>query len=91
MNGQTPLQRLDDAIHEFFTAIGDEGTLNGWVLSYQASFINDEGSDIEPIQWDAGYTISPGLSPFAALGLAEHVSTVIRDVYLGIHSAGDDE
>lgn len=91
MTDQTPLQKLDDAIHDFFTAIGDEGTLNGWVLSYQASLVEDNGPDIDPIAWDAGYSIAPGLSPFAALGLAEHLSTVIRDVYLGVHNSEDDE
>lgn len=90
IDDRTPLQRLDDAIHDFSLAVGDEGTLAGWVLVYQAQMLADEGPDIDPVQWDAGYSLAPGMSPFAAIGLVDHIRTVIRDAYATAHEEDDD-
>lgn len=86
---RTPVQRLDDAVHEFSASVGDEGTIAGWALVYQAQMLTDEGPEIDPVQWDAGYSIAPGMSPFAVVGLLEHLRGVIADAYRIAHE--DDQ
>lgn len=80
-DARTPLQRLDDAVHEFSASVGDEGTIAGWALVYQAQMLTDEGPEIDPVQWAAGYSIAPGMSPFAVVGLLDHLRGVISDAY----------
>jgi hypothetical protein len=94
MTEPTPLQRLDDAVHAYTAATdpdGNNAALGGWVLAFQTSYIEDNGPSFEPITWAGNYAVSPGLSPFAAAGLATHVNNVIHRIYTEAQLEGPDE
>lgn len=80
---RTPLQLLEDAVHDFITVqIDGRGAPAGWVLAYQMSYVTDNGPDITPLVWDVGYAASPGVSPFTAMGLTDYTRARIRQAYL---------
>lgn len=74
MNDATPMDRLDETIREFAASVGDgAGTVAGWVLAWQEQRLIDEPG-IDPVQWRGGYSVSPGMSPYAAVGLAAYLT-----------------
>lgn len=92
MTDATPLQRLDDAIHEFAQALGNEGTVSGWVLAYESTRITSEDG-VVPLVHNAGYSIGPATSPAAADGLASALADLCRvqTVYSMNADQDDDE
>jgi hypothetical protein len=92
MTDPTPLERLDDAIHDFVGAVDDDATMAGWALVYQTNYLNPEPpEDMAPLTWDVSYSIQNGLSPFAAIGMLDHLRDEISSVYLSVHGAEDDD
>ncbi len=69
MSDLTPLEKLDDAVHEFFEALGDEGNISGWVLAYQSSKLNTDSTFL-PLSFASNFTSGASTSPETAMGLA---------------------
>jgi hypothetical protein len=69
MEEQTPLEKLDDAVHEFFAALGHEGNISGWVLAHQSSKLNAD-SMLLPLSFASDFTMGASTSPETAMGLA---------------------
>ena len=69
MTERTPLQKLDDAVHEFIEEVGDEGVPSGWVLTWQASKLTNI-PDLIPLAFSSDFTMSAGTSPELAVGLS---------------------
>jgi hypothetical protein len=90
MSDLTPLQRLDDAIHEFAAALGNEGAVSGWIVAYETTRItNEEG--LVPLVHNTGYSVGPATSPAAATGLASALAELCRDeIVYSLRAEPDD-
>ncbi|WDH77921.1 hypothetical protein PTQ19_10345 [Microbacterium esteraromaticum] len=85
---QTPLQRLDDAIHNFVEQTGGEGkTVSGWVLGTATSRIDFSDDDLLPLRSGETYAIGPQTAVVTAAGLARFLSVTIEHAML---DANDD-
>lgn len=91
---QTPLQRLDDAVHDFVAAAArTDSTVAGWVLTYQQTKLDPTADErgMQPILWGNGYAIAPGLSDYAAIGLLDVVHEHLRLLGVDLIREGDEE
>lgn len=75
----TPLQRLDDAIHQFLTETGelvDGKWVTGWILSASTARVEDGGEHL-PLVSGAQYALGPQTSITDAAGLARFITQVV--------------
>jgi hypothetical protein len=80
MTEKTPLEKLDDAVHEFIAATTDEGNraVAGWALGIETSAINPD-PELGVALMDAQHYVSgPQTTSAQAIGLAEFVASVYR-------------
>lgn len=75
---RTPLQRLDDAVHDFAAATGCEGTVGSWVLAYETSRVQAADDSALPLVYGSNYSIGPATSPATAVGLGRYVAAVVE-------------
>ena len=87
MSELTPLQKLDDAIHEYFAALEQEGTISGWTLAFQSQTLNSN-SDLLPLSFASDFTMGPSTSPETAMGLAHLTRARLEQALV---FGGDDE
>jgi hypothetical protein len=89
MADKTPLEKLDDAVHEYFAATKDDddtGHISGWVLSTQVTRLVDE-PDALPMQTSWNYTFGPQTSAELALGLV----TVVKAFFMRRLTNSDED
>ena len=93
MTDLTPLEKLDDAVHEFYAYLieeeGAQGNISGWVLAYQSSKINPD-STLLPLSFGSEYTMGASTSPETAMGLA-HLTAARLERALVFSDNGDDD
>jgi hypothetical protein len=80
VTADTPLQRLDDAVHEFFreTGVTDDGKwITGWVIAASTARTDHSIDDI-PLVTGAQYALGPQTSTTDAAGLARFLDVVIE-------------
>lgn len=91
MNDQNPLQNLDAAVRDFINSLDPDAVPSGWVLAYQTSYLQADDPNLDPLVWDTSYAIAPGLSPFAAIGLARHTASAVSTLYREVHEEDEED
>jgi hypothetical protein len=82
----TPLEKLDDAVHEYVASLRGDGALAAWVVTYQLTKIVDE-PDCLPLASRTDYTISPSGNVEVAVGMLRLTSKLLERAVL---DDGDD-
>lgn len=78
---QTPLERLADAVREFFDTDPSmpEGTfVTGWAVIVSTARIQSENPDALPMVDGARYALGPETSAVQAAGLAAFLNVVVE-------------
>lgn len=78
---QTPLEKLADAVREFFDSDPDmaEGTfVTGWAVVVSTARIQSENPDALPLVDGARYALGPETSAVQAAGLAAFLNVVVE-------------
>lgn len=89
----TPLEKLDDAIHEYVESLSDKDkTITGWVLGIATSRLDPsyDGSAL-PTLTGAQYSIGPQTSVTHAGGLVQFLSVAIEKATWQMLNDGDVE
>lgn len=89
---QTPLEKLDDAIHEFFAATQTvEGkVITGWTLGCSTSRLNPDAADDEDTRaTGATYALGPQTSVTDAAGIVRFLDVVIERATWSMLNDGD--
>lgn len=93
MTDATPLQKLDDAIHEFFESTGvtaDGKWITGWVIAASTAR-TDITDDALPLVTGAQYAFGPQTSTTDAAGLSRFLDVVLeRAVWSMLNDTDDD-
>jgi hypothetical protein len=80
--GESPLVRLDEAIHRFSTSINNDGShVTGWVLAYQTSQVIDVPG-YAPLVFGSGYSMGTATSTETAIGLLRLTSARLERMLL---------
>lgn len=75
---RTPLERLADAVHEFFEADQDGTFVTSWAVVVSTARIQTENADALPMVDGAQYALGPETSAVQAAGLATFLNVVIE-------------
>lgn len=92
MTELTPLQKLDDAIHEFAKATGlkEQAWISGWVITYSTVQI-EPAEDSLPMVSGANYAIGPQTTMTDAAGLAKFISLAIEKAAWDLLTHNEEE
>jgi hypothetical protein len=74
----TPLEKLADAVHEFFSAVGmaDGAFVTGWAVIASTARIQADDATALPLVGGARYALGPETSVVQAAGLARFLDVV---------------
>lgn len=91
----TPLQKLDEAIHEFMEAteqLGPGGFVTGWIIGVSKARVQAEDTDSLPLVTGATYVIGPQTSVVQASGLTRYLDIVLeRATWSSLNADEDDD
>jgi len=75
----TPLQKLDDAVHEFLREteqLPEGGFVTGWALGVARARVQSEEADMLPLAHGMTYAFGPQTSVVQLGGLAKYLDVV---------------
>jgi hypothetical protein len=91
----TPLEKLDDAIHEFLRETNhseDDRMITGWALAASTSRIQVEDDTALPLVTGSTYTIGPQTSIIQFAGLAQYLEVVAeKAMWQQLSDADEDD
>lgn len=85
----SPLEKLHDAVREFFEATGCEGELNGFIVAVEHKQIQFDDDDALPVTDSNTYAFGPTTSVSLAAGLAQYIRVVTEQQMWRL--TGDEE
>lgn len=91
---ETPLEKLDTAIHEFFQEIGadSEGRyLTGWVMAAATARLQTDSDTSLPLVTGSQYSVGPQTSITQMAGLVRYLDVVAEKVMWQQLSAPEEE
>lgn len=96
MPDQTPLEKLDDALHAYFEETGTEDGrfLTGWIIGMSTARITADDEQSIPLVTGAQYSIGPQTSTTDAAGIVRFLEVVMERAHWQMLNAGegaDDE
>lgn len=92
MPDQTPLEKLDDAIHTFLaeTSRSDDGRfLTGWIIGMSTARISTDDEQSLPLVTGAQYSIGPQTSTTDAAGIVRFLEVVMERAHWQMINAGE--
>ena len=91
---ETPLQKLDNAIQEFFQEtdqLSEGRFVTGWALGASTARIQSDTDDFLPLVTGATYSLGPQTSIVQFAGLAKYLDVVAEKATWEQLSGSDDE
>lgn len=90
MSDRTPLEKLDDAIHEFLAETDDGGkAITGWVVGMSTSRIQVEDDEYLPRVTGQSYALGPQTSMTDAAGIVQFTGVVLEREFWASLADGD--
>lgn len=92
MSDQTPLEKLDDAIHEYIAATtprDDTRTVSGWALGIETTAINSNPELGVALMDAQHYVTGPQTTSGQAIGLGRYVAGVHESYIINRTFNGD--
>lgn len=89
----TPLQKLDDAIHDFLKETGslDNGKwVTGWTLGISTARVDPDGENV-PLVTGAQYALGPQTSTTDAAGIVRFLDVVLERATWAMLNDGDGD
>lgn len=91
MPDQTPLEKLDDAIHTFLTetSTADGRFLTGWIIGMSTARISTDDEQSLPLVTGAQYSMGPQTSITDAAGIVRFLDIVMERAHWQMINAGE--
>jgi len=93
MPDQTPLEKLDDAIHTFVAETGtnDGRFLTGWIIGMSTARVSADDEQSVPLVTGAQYSIGPQTSTTDAAGIVRFLEVVMERAHWRMIDAGETD